>query len=321
MRKGWKTVLTVCLVVALIGATLLAAGIAAGGKLSFNVDLNRHRVDTGEVELVRGEYTPSHVSALVVDVDVADITLETGDAWRVEYALYYEPEIAERDGTLTLTAGGRGDWPNIGVNFGVKKAPYLRVTVPESTALGTIELRLDVGDTELRNLTLSSLQAQIDVGDLAIRGIVTDSLNAALNVGDCVVSGAAVLGDAELGCGVGDLRCDHLRTDGALHVYTDTGDIDLDFVTAASILAETDLGDIDMESPESGSINAATDTGEISAVLPGAETVYNLELRSNVGDVELNGRGRGNDYTARGGEKTFTATTDVGDVEVKFAAP
>ena len=52
--------------------------------------------------------------------------------------------------------------------------------------------------------------------------------------------------------------------------------------------------------------------------LPGAPEVYAMDLRTYVGEVEVNDADQGDKFTSTGGAKTLTAHSDVGDVEVRF---
>ena len=108
----------------------------------------------------------SEFTALKLDVDVAQITVTPGDGFHVEYGLCNEPEIETAgDGTLTIREKAEEHWWD-DIHFSQMIKPYLRVTVPEGTELGLVDVTVDVGDVEISQLTLGALHVDADVGDL-----------------------------------------------------------------------------------------------------------------------------------------------------------
>ena len=55
MHNGYKTALIVCLILALVGAGLVAGGVALGGKPNFRLDWKNRTLLGGDAELKTGE--------------------------------------------------------------------------------------------------------------------------------------------------------------------------------------------------------------------------------------------------------------------------
>lgn len=265
MRNRIRLILLLCLATALLAGCTIRLG-GKGGE-----------VVVGEAELIRGEYTPGDASSLSIITTAADVTVETGDVWRVEYALPSEPEITENGGRLTIE--DTSDRAVINIDFTGINAPKVTVTVPESAALTALEITSHVGDVRVRGLSLETLSAEVNTGDLSLSDITAA---------------------------------------GAITMQSNTGDQELRRVQAPKITVTGNTGEIDLEDVEAGHITARTQTGDIEMTLPGRAEDYSLDLKTSIGNVEINDREHENPFTTTNGGKTLTASSSVGDVEVEF---
>ena len=221
----------------------------------------------------------SEFTALKLDVDVAQITVTPGDGFHVEYGLCNEPEIETAgDGTLTIREKAEEHWWD-DIHFSQMIKPYLRVTVPEGTELGLVDVTVDVGDVEISQLTLGALHVDADVGDLKLQALT-------------------VQGAAALSADVGNMDCREMAVTGALTMEADTGDIAFDGSAAG--------------------VDADTDVGNVSLLLPGAAADWAMTLETDAGDVTVDGLDQGKRYQTNGGQYRLEAETDTGDVEVEF---
>ena len=221
----------------------------------------------------------SEFTALKLDLDVADVTIEPGDAFRVAYGLGNEPQIETAgDGTLTIREHAKDRWWE-GIHFTSASQPYVTITVPEGTVLTGIGVTVDVGDVKISKLAVGTLHADADVGDLTLQAVT-------------------VQGAMDFSADVGSVDCRETAVTGAVKIEIDTGDIAFDG-SAAGIDAETDVGNVKL-------------------LLPGPAESWATQLQTDVGSVTVDGLDQGRQYQSRGGQYPLEAETDTGDVEVEF---
>ena len=221
----------------------------------------------------------SEFTALKLDLDVADVTIEPGDAFRVAYGLGNEPQIETAgDGTLTIREHAKDRWWE-GIHFTSVSQPYVTITVPEGTVLTGIGVTVDVGDVKISRLEVGALHADADVGDLTLQAVT-------------------VQGAMDFSADVGNVDCRETAVTGAVKIEIDTGDIAFDG-SAAGIDAETDVGNVKL-------------------LLPGPAESWAAQLQTDVGSVTVDGLDQGRQYQSRGGQYPLDAETDTGDVEVEF---
>ena len=199
----------------------------------------------------------SEFTALRLDVDVAEITVAPGDAFHVEYGLCNEPEIdTTDDGTLTIREKAQDHWWD-GIHFTQNLQPYVKVTVPEGTALSLIDVTVDVGDVEVSMLELGALHVDADVGNLDCREMaVTGAVQMEVDTGDIAFDGSAARIDADTDVGNVKLLLPGAAADWAMELETDVGEITVDGMHQGSryetrggqytLEAETDTGDVEV---------------------------------------------------------------------------
>lgn len=206
--------------------------------------------DSGrKTELVQGSETPEAFSKLVIDADVADVTIACGDGWRVEYALPVAPEITLADGALTILDKTKT------LNIIRNTSPTIRVTVPQDTKLEAAQITVDVGNVKAEKLEIAALTVKIDTGDTDLEDLVT--------------TGVSVETD------VGNVELDRVTAD-RIDVSVDTGDIELDLPGTQEDYAmelTTDVGNVEVGGRDQGTkysgpvggktVTASTDVGEI----------------------------------------------------------
>ena len=221
----------------------------------------------------------SEFTGLTLDVDVANITIEPGDAFRVAYSLGNEPQIeTASDGTLTIRERAKDHWWE-GIHFTSASQPYVTITVPEGTVLNKIGITADVGDVKVSGLEVGALHADTDVGDLTLQDVT-------------------VQGPMDFSADVGNVDCRETTVAGAVQIEIDTGDISFDG-SAAGLDAETDVGNVKL-------------------LLPGPAENWAAQLQTDVGDVTVDGLDQGRQYQTRGGQYPLDAETDTGDITVEF---
>ena len=279
MRKSIKITLIVCLILAVVGAGFVAAGIAMGGSPSFRLDWNNRRIITSDALDARAELTPEPFTTLQIEAPTADITVERGDGWALSYALSEGPEITQDNGVLKLKGEEEHGGVNfVGINFTPENGPFIKITVPADAQLEEITLATATGD-----MTLADLEAE----------------------------------RIELACATGDLRLSSV-TAGTLLLSASTGDLVLREVTASKQAGlSTNTGEISAELTAPGGVTAESNTGDVTLTLAGTASDFALSLETGTGDVTVDGRDEGHSCTTDGGAPV-RAESSTGDVTVRF---
>lgn len=267
-----------------------------------------------EAKLTEGEMTPEQVIRLSLDVDKADVMIQAGDAWHVEYALLSEPEISQDGGTLTL----REPKNKLNLNLGKLAAkPYVTVTVPD-TVLESGDITCDVGNVSVRGVDMGSLSVTLDVGNVNLLDLLLGSLKAAVDTGNLELRGLKVESLASLHTDTGNIECERTSIGESISLEADTGNLELEQVTVPRLHALCDVGDMELEDVHADVIEAQTDTGDIRLDLPGSLEQYALDLQTDIGSVRVDDVKQDAHYITIGGTKIVTAKTDTGDVSVDF---
>ena len=191
----------------------------------------------------------SEFTALKLDLDVADITIEPGDAFRVAYGLGNEPQI--------------------------ETAPYVTITVPEGTVLTGIGVTVDVGDVKISRLEVGALHADADVGDLTLQAVtVQGAMDFSADVGNVDCRETAVAGAVKIEVDTGDISFDGSAA--GIDAETDVGNVKLTLPGPAESWAaelQTDVGSVTVDGLDQGRqyqsrggqypLDAETDTGDV----------------------------------------------------------
>ena len=279
MKNGVKIALTVCLILALLGAGLVGAGLALGGQPNFRLDWKNRRLLAGDAELKTGKLTPEPFTALEIDVAAADIELRIGDAFAVEYALSEEPQITQDGGVFKLKEPTHSGVNIVGITgIGSGKGPYVRVTVPADAQLDSVKLDTSTGDLTVAQLACKTLTVDMSTGDANLTAVTADRLTADASTGSILLTDC-VFGKVELDVSTGDIEARSLTVTGSLKADASTGDVALD--------------------------------------VRGRPADYAMELDTSTGDVRVDGKDRGGEYKTSG-TIPLTVDTSTGSIDVTF---
>jgi len=218
--------------------------------------------------------------SVVLDGDLADVTVEYGDVSRSELTLR-QGDARQR---LELDHEVRGDTLHVSLThvreFGMPELwwPWFGARSPELVLVLPASLERDP----------VALDLSTDMGDVEVAGIYAD-VSASSHVGDISLRGAA----------------------DSLDVHTDAGEIDLQrFSTGGELTAQSAVGDItlELEALPSG-LRVESEVGQVEVDLP--EGRYALSVDTEIGDVDLDAE---NDPSAA---LQYEFTTNVGDISVR----
>ena len=279
MHKGIRTALILCLILVVIGAGLVIAGIALGGSPNFTLDWENRKISTSSKADVIGDLTPQAFTTLEIDAVVADVTIERGESWSLRYALAEEPEITQANGVLRLKDRTHGKINFVGISVSGGNEAYVTVTVPADAALERIKLHTATGMVTLSDFTVGTLEAECNTGDFLLTNVTASELDLNGNTGSLELSNVTATFRAELETNTGDIIAEALSVPAGLEAETNTGDVKLS--------------------------------------LTGTEADYALDLEADLGEVVVNGKPQGHRFHAGSGV-SVSAETNTGDVRVQI---
>ena len=255
-KNLYLILLTIIAIASAIIGILIHVILPAG---SWFADFDEH-YDSDD--FIAGSTTSEELDAfqsIDFDVNVDDITITSGDTYRISYQTRKEeliPSYEIKDGTLYVKQASAETLRGLNNNASCT----LMITVPKNTVLSQItgksavgdftmenasaiqmDVSVNVGDTELTDVVLQQVTIGSDVGDISLEDVTFDIASLTSNVGDVDVTSALSLDDfqMDLSCGFGEIEVNDnsyhekyqskTASEKSLTVSTGTGDIDISY--------------------------------------------------------------------------------------------
>ena len=229
-----------------------------------------------------------------------------------------QPEISEGFGFWTMEDGYLDSFDTIDaeISFGnitVTAGTDYTLSIQKEGSLGDYRLRWTVKDGKLKVEDARPGGFQSNWGGLT--GVHS------LDVSITVPSGVRVK-ELEVKTALGDVELYGVRAE-ELEAKSNLGDVEChDSQVARELTLESNSGDVvlGMEELWDGlDIKLKTNLGQVEAVLNCAEGECEYELKCSMGEVTVNGRGRGSGAKQKGNYPyKLEAKSDLGDVNVDF---
>ena len=221
-----------------------------------------------------GEQVLPAFSRLDVDLSLGDVTVLTGEDYRV----FLDGELAN-----TLSYGVDGDTLRVRGNGGEQEffSGRGRVSVtlwlPQGTVLEEADIHTGMGQVELEELAADILAVENDMGDVTLWEVEA--------------------GAARFTLSMGELRADGLTTGRALAVENSMGDVTLEGSFLGETVCGLDMGDLELvcrEAAEAYDLDARVSMGDLSlngesqpAHVARSGGPNTLEVSSGMGDISL----------------------------------
>lgn len=205
----------------------------------------------------------------------------------------------------------------------------------------------DVVSDQCTLIAFDSINVEADVMELtvkygkdyAISYSCTESLVPEYEVED----GGLVITQKKTGLSLGNTKCQVTVTIPeekelqSVYMYVDVGDVTMEDIDTVMLTAELDVGDLNIRNVQSETVTITCDTGDID--IENAEFVhldicadvgdinvqsaknldgYSFDMKCDLGDINVNGEGCGNEHNQGGSEGSVSVQSDVGDVEVRY---
>ncbi|MCR5700583.1 MAG: DUF4097 domain-containing protein [Lachnospiraceae bacterium] len=220
-----------------------------------------------------------------IDLNVMDLTIETGDEACIHYECNKKKLVPEIYVDDKVLVVKQQSLKNI-FNIGRVKAKMV-ITVPKDAEYSRVSIDTDTGDVAINDIKGDVLSLSTDTGDIKITGISFEKSDIEGDTGDMKFN-SCNLGDTEISNDTGDVRL-----------------TDCDFAG------------------ETGSLTIGNDTGDVSVEGCRDLKLFDFNISTDIGDVEVNGK----DYKKRyeqtadnsNGENknpSIVISTDIGDIKV-----
>ena len=161
MKK--RTIYLLILTVATVGCVIFGTLWNVGLNFSFS----HHNVSGNMVEK-SGELEA--FDSIVMDMDVMGIEIKNGSGYSIRYCCTDNliPEYKVKNGVLYVTQEQK-------IHYNTNNAD-MTLTLPSGTDLKKIDIRVDVGDVTLSDLTADYCKAASDVGDFTAKNSTLNEL-------------------------------------------------------------------------------------------------------------------------------------------------
>lgn len=329
-KKKWPWLLAAGATAAVLLFTVvsIAMGAAAFGRL---VGRNVAGLVTGEAAVAEPVQTDK---GAFYEFDSIPGEVQGGMVAVVEE----QPEISEGFGFWTMEDGYLDSFDTIDaeISFGnitVTAGTDYTLSVQKEGSLGDYRLRWTVKDGKLKveDARPGGFQSNwggltgvhsLDVSITVPSGVRVKELDVKTALGDIFVSEVAVEQELEVKTALGDVELYGVRAE-ELEAKSNLGDVGChDSQVARELTLDSNSGDVvlGMEELWDGlDIKLKTNLGQVEAVLNCAEGECEYELKCSMGEVTVNGRGRGSGAKQKGNYPyKLEAKSDLGDVNVDF---
>lgn len=297
------------------GVSLLCAGaICCGAAVRAGaLDQNRY---LEKLHLTDNMDTPSGtVTSLLMDVDNADVTVQSGNTLSVAAKNVPEKDysVTVENDTLYIQLNSEDEpWYSYS-HFGFHPftAPHAKITVtlPEAK-YQAVAVANDAGDCEISDIQTNTLSVDLNYGDCRIENTAVASLTANSKAGDLSLSDSTVSGTVSLELDYGDLTIKQTEIGNLCKAENNCGDVSLQDVTCGSSQMTLDYGSLKLkqftETDKTQSSAFTLSDGEMQCE---ESTLWNGSFDLDFGDFKATD-------TALYGKNTITM--DFGDVELNL---
>lgn len=232
-----------------------------------------------EGEIMEGSYSPqNNPHNIVVDADLANITIQEGDNYEVEYTCpeKYVPTIDEEGDTLTISQSVHK------INVHDNSDKKIILTIPNHM-VESLSITADMGGIYLDKIEVWDLTLSADMGDIEICDSSFDTADIEADLGQIRLKGDCTITNGSILCDAGNIETDNLAFE-ELEVEASLGNIslncDLFDPQSYTIDAETSLGKINIDGKNMGttySCKSKTDSD------------YYLDIENDMGNISVNG--------------------------------
>ena len=282
MSRGLKRFFGVCAVLVVLGLILVIVGYVTGGVHYMDrLDSKFSWLSIGEGDM---EYMQLDEPADFDSIDITgDVDVFICSGSEAGARLHFdrnatEPVLKVENGTLKAEASMKKgavisfDWGD--------RAPYVEIYVPEGKTLKDIHIDTECGDITLRGISAGSIDLRQELGDTDLENVSCDSLTAESECGD--IEGSNIKSKAtDISSELGDVDLQGEFT-GNTTVKAESGSVEIDTALSEmlyTVQADVEAGELEIGGKEHGSF-------ENHVVLGNGANI--LKVVCSLGDVDIN---------------------------------
>lgn len=251
MRKVYLIILYCVTVLCVIGGLVShAVGFALrAGKV---LNLNVFSKAGSATERVSTELSEDRFTSLELDIDAANVTIEKGDAFGVNWEgdSGRKPEVQLKGSTLHVKqSSGFHILPSF------TGQDTLTVTIPDSQELQSLTVDLDMGNLTVREIQAGKTDLDLDMGNVQLTDAAFTSLEVDAAMGNISFSELTVE-KGSMDADMGNIEGSGLNDFSSFEMDADLGNIEVDLhqeEAELTLKVSTDLGNAKVNGEKTGS--------------------------------------------------------------------
>lgn len=302
---------------------------------------------SGKLESFEEELAP--FNSIKTDMNLYPVELIAGDKYAIEGVYdtgYGKPEYSIEDGVLvvqerngsffnkgidlSIHIGGSDSDSGRGSIVGVKiyypkdselKEVRIKAAMADMSFDGitadTVEFNNGLGRLELSNISANKIKAFVGSGDCSLSGVKGDFLDVTNNLGETSLKNVEV-NQLEAKALSGDLFLSGVTTEQGV-LKLSLGMLTAENLNTKGLKVENKSGDIDLSGILLGDTDITSNLGTVSVSLGAAESQFNYDLKTSLGEVTLgDNESSGSIQAKNGATNNLKVVANLGDIEVEF---
>lgn len=351
-KRFWITASIVCIV---LGAALTAAGRLMGGRAGFYIDRSGVHAagNTDMPKPIQDSMELKEFDSLEIHADYADVELVPSNEFAVEYCILGnqgKPVCEVKNGRFIFQETKRSLPFNVGFFTGITAVEFnepryfVKVKLPKNTKLSEAVFDIENGGLSISSIQADTLRIADEYGDVALGKYEGKTLDILLESGSLSLGlikaaqadlrneyGSAEISEAAgqrltVQMESGDLKTGRIDFSEA-DISNEYGSVDISDAAGGSLAVRMESGDCKIERMDFSDARLTNSYGDIVLRLPGKTENYELNLKTEYGDIRVgnqklgDGNGSGEAvYTSAGdGQKKITAACENGNLEILSA--
>ena len=301
MSRTLRNSLIIAAAIAVIGLIIGIVAFAFGGLLGVSIGpdgvmLAKERRD---IRSISETYTT--INSLDVNVDLRDVIIKHGDQFKIESKGVGKNFNLENinNNIIISEKGSTGNIINL-FNFTNERKTHedLYITIPKSIPLVEIKVGVDSGKINISDVQADKIITDNDLGDVNISNVTANTVTATADSGSINLK----------------------NTNTSIFEFSgDLGDINAENITAREVKGNSSSGGVDISGTITGPIDISNDLGDIDLMLIGQEPSYSYEIETDLGDIEIDGKGYGSKVLKEYDNKPMIKLyADSGSVNIDF---
>ena len=282
-RKVNKAPIIICSIIA-IAVVVISAGVRFFIPFFTGVFIKDDIIDTVATtyELSDGGTTDMNmqgeVKSIKLDLKACSVTFETKDGsglMGIEYSgdKKLKPDVTFENGKLVATQKSNQSFTIRSYN-----APKLTITLGNDVNLDSLEMEINAGDINMKNVKGNYLYGDFNAGNIIIKN--------------------STFSKAEL--------------------EADAGNIQIDDSSFKTMKIETNAGNIQVHDTEFKDIEVTSNFGNVEIKGLDDVDAYDIECDVDAGAIQVGGRTKGRNYESKGtGAGSIKVEVDAGNIEIK----